>query len=86
MPEPDIRFELSELKRAFGITDPKMPDFVMVAPGLAELFTRVIANFLNPRPEEHPSFEKPCPHPARNGQHEVYTDRGKLFCRACGAQ
>jgi len=28
----------------------------------------------------------PCPHPARNGRHEVYVERGgRVHCRACGA-
>ncbi len=27
-----------------------------------------------------------CPHPTRNGTHEVYVRGGLLFCRACGAR
>ncbi len=80
-----MRFELTELKRIFGVTDPEIPDAVMVAPGLSELFARVLANFLNPRPEGLPSLEHPCSHPARNGQHEVYSTSKSVFCRACGA-
>jgi len=34
-----------------------------------------------------PSIDEPCPHPARRGAHEVYTEPGGRFvCRACGAR
>lgn len=32
-----------------------------------------------------PASPSACPHPSRNGKHEVYLDRDKTFCRACGA-
>lgn len=35
-----------------------------------------------------PSLDDPCPHPARNGRHEVYAsppDFKDMHCRACGA-
>lgn len=37
--------------------------------------------------EARPDFRSPCPHPARNGQHEVYAaGRAGAYCRACGAE
>ena len=38
-----------------------------------------------------PDLSAPCPHPDRNGRHEVYVRPprhvgSKLFCRACGAE
>lgn len=34
-----------------------------------------------------PDFEAACPHPARDGRHEVYLKSdGTQFCRACGAR
>ena len=31
-------------------------------------------------------MSEPCPHPARDGRHEVYAEPGGLIhCRACGA-
>lgn len=30
-------------------------------------------------------YSLPCPHPARNGNHETYCNAdGKEYCRACG--
>lgn len=40
---------------------------------------------LNPLPEE-PSLSDPCPHPARKGNHEIYTTKLTTHCRACGAK
>lgn len=31
------------------------------------------------------STADPCPHPARHGTHELYLDRDRVHCRACGA-
>ena len=35
------------------------------------------------------SLDAPCPHPGRNGKHEIYlrvqAGEGPLYCRACGA-
>lgn len=33
-----------------------------------------------------PRLSDPCPHPARKGQHEAYTNADGPFCRACGAK
>jgi hypothetical protein len=32
------------------------------------------------------TFSGPCPHPVRDGRHEVYLDRSGTYCRACGAR
>ncbi len=39
-------------------------------------------------PATKPSLAAPCPHPARNGDHELYADgpRNRQYCRACGAE
>lgn len=41
-----------------------------------------------PPPPPLPSLDDPCPHPARNGIHELYVsgDGKSQFCRACGAR
>jgi len=37
--------------------------------------------------EERPNLSDPCPHPARNGNHEIYMDGvDRMVCRACGAR
>ena len=30
-------------------------------------------------------LDDPCPHPARNGVHEIYGNGTAMHCRACGA-
>lgn len=28
----------------------------------------------------------PCPHPKRNGKHNVYVGRDRLYCKSCGEE
>jgi hypothetical protein len=85
-------FDMKPLKLAFGVNDPALPDAVMVSPCVAALFARVTNKMieeLNPKPDEQPSLDKPCPAPHRKGRHEVYTGMREgakyYYCKACGA-
>ena len=96
-----------QLRAKFGLQDytkERVEDFKVARERIIGAMTRGLAKptLLRSAPAPAPapaldvtrSLDDPCPHPERNGRHEVYvqgaitTDRRAVsaYCRACGAK
>jgi hypothetical protein len=97
---PDLDTELMQaaydkLGSVFGLRYPEEPEKLRAwkeAQALVERAREALAEPFKKKaePKPLPSLDEPCPHPARNGRHEIYVmdtrePKGE-FCRACGAR